>query len=600
MSFTREQVAQIYIATFNRAPDTAGLDYWMNDSGFLNIEDVASSFFDSNEAALIYPHETTSTQKIQTAYQNLFNREADNDGLTYWVNELDSGNISQSLMLQALINGAQDTAEFGNDATLMLNKTTVGLSFADEGFDDIDLAFSVLLNVTDSTQSVEDAISEFSLSNINLGLGDISNPTTAGVSALDSGSQWYFMLETLTYSFNSSIPSDYYEYNDYTGTTELTQGWTSLNSEQENTVRIIMEETNKFLGIELQEVSSGGNIEFNLVDIDDINTSGFAFTPGTFYEYYGDVFLSTGFNDPNQDYELEEGGWGYLTIVHELGHALGLKHPFEGDITLSTQEDNLNYTIMSYENINSYIPILSFSPTSIFIDYQSLNPNLYSIYDIAALQSFYGVNETTNLEDNTYSLYYDDYELITIWDSGGEDTIDLSQATGSSTIDLRGGSLNSADQQTLNDIISAQQEIAADNNKSQHDSWIADNITDLYTSDNLYTGINNLGIAVGVVIENVITSIGDDIIIDNEVNNTILTAGGDDIIYLGNGGVDYVDGGDGTDKLYLDNVLSDLSISKSSTDIYTIVTDTFKVDFINVEEIELSDGIIYTPEVLLA
>ena len=52
MAVTREQVAQIYVATFNRAPLEEGLDYWTN-SGF-NIEQIAGSFFDQPEAQAIY------------------------------------------------------------------------------------------------------------------------------------------------------------------------------------------------------------------------------------------------------------------------------------------------------------------------------------------------------------------------------------------------------------------------------------------------------------------------------------------------------------------------------------------------------------------
>ena len=37
MAVTRQQVAELYVATFNRAPDAAGLDYWVNTSG-LTIE----------------------------------------------------------------------------------------------------------------------------------------------------------------------------------------------------------------------------------------------------------------------------------------------------------------------------------------------------------------------------------------------------------------------------------------------------------------------------------------------------------------------------------------------------------------------------------
>jgi hypothetical protein len=159
MAFTREEVAKVYVATFNRAPDTAGLNYWMNDSGFTNIEDVASSFFDSAEAQEMYPAGTSSTQMVEAAYQNLFGRDSDADGLAYWVGELDAGRFSQSLMLQAMIGGAKDTAEYGNDKTMMQNKTTVGLDFANANIPDEDkvLAKSVMSGVTDDAQTVTDA-----------------------------------------------------------------------------------------------------------------------------------------------------------------------------------------------------------------------------------------------------------------------------------------------------------------------------------------------------------------------------------------------------------------------------------------------------------
>jgi len=157
MSFTREEVAEIYVATFNRAADADGLDYWVNNSGFDNIEDVASSLFDSKEAKEMYPDGTSNTQIVESAYQNLFGREADSAGLDYWVEQLDSGAFSQSLMLLAMINGAQNTEEFGNDATYMQNKTKVGLEFADSDFNDVEKAKDVMKNVTDDTNTINDA-----------------------------------------------------------------------------------------------------------------------------------------------------------------------------------------------------------------------------------------------------------------------------------------------------------------------------------------------------------------------------------------------------------------------------------------------------------
>ena len=51
---TKESVTKLYVATFNRAPDSAGLDYWLNKSG-LSLDGIAKSFFDQPETQSLYP-----------------------------------------------------------------------------------------------------------------------------------------------------------------------------------------------------------------------------------------------------------------------------------------------------------------------------------------------------------------------------------------------------------------------------------------------------------------------------------------------------------------------------------------------------------------
>jgi len=254
---------------------------------------------------------------------------------------------------------------------------------------------------------------------------------------------------------------------------------------------------------------------------------------------------------------------------------------------------------MSYTYVNSYVPVLSFSSSSIYIDYLRIEPSFYSIYDVAALQSIYGVNTQTNTDDNIYTASFLDYSLQTIWDAGGIDTIDLSTTVGESNIDLRAGTLNSADVYSLEDIISIHQNIAIENGKREHIDWVADNIEDLYTSNNLYTGKDNFAIATGVVIENLYTGSGDDIVTDNEVDNIINTAGGDDSIYIGEGGRDTVDAGAGFDTLYLDINYIELLNVINEEETYTLLADTFEVSFVNVEKVVFTNGVEYTPDLLI-
>jgi len=56
-----------------------------------------------------------------------------------------------------MINGAQDTEEFGNDATYMENKTKVGLDFADSSFNDVEKAKDIMKNITDDIATVTNA-----------------------------------------------------------------------------------------------------------------------------------------------------------------------------------------------------------------------------------------------------------------------------------------------------------------------------------------------------------------------------------------------------------------------------------------------------------
>jgi len=68
---TQENVAKLYIATFNRAPDAAGLAYWVNDSG-LELEEIAKSFFEQKETKDLYPEGYSHAKFIEAVYMNLF------------------------------------------------------------------------------------------------------------------------------------------------------------------------------------------------------------------------------------------------------------------------------------------------------------------------------------------------------------------------------------------------------------------------------------------------------------------------------------------------------------------------------------------------
>lgn len=181
-------------------------------------------------------------------------------------------------------------------------------------------------------------------------------------------------------------------------------------------------------------------------------------------------------------------------ILHEIGHALGLKHPGNYDIGgggtvgpyLPTNEDHDKYTVMSYNG----------NPDTAAESYDLM------LYDIAALQKWWGVNATTHA-DNTVHWALDSTALKVVYDAGGVDWLRY-EGTGKARIDLRGGAFSSLD------------------------------------------GLDVAAVAYGTVIENAASGAGRDWLIGTSGHN-ILKGGGDHL--RGGNGADILKGGMGADWL---------------------------------------------------
>jgi len=147
MAVTTNEVAELYVAYFDRAPDTDGLAYWV-ESG-LAIEEISASFYEQEETTTNYPASMTDSVFVNTIYNNMFNHDADPDGLVYWETELANGSVTRPNMILAIANGA-----LGTDQTILDNKTEVGLYSAEQGINDVEEATDIMRDVDETDQSV--------------------------------------------------------------------------------------------------------------------------------------------------------------------------------------------------------------------------------------------------------------------------------------------------------------------------------------------------------------------------------------------------------------------------------------------------------------
>jgi hypothetical protein len=148
-------LTQLYIASFDRAPDALGLTYWGSQlkSG-MSLEAIAKSFFAQPEASDAYPSSQSTEAFVTKVYNNVLNRGPDAGGLAYWSGELQSGHVSKDSFLLAILNGAK--AGGGSaDAQILANKELVGAHFAlTQGLSNLTWANLVMTNVDGTAASV--------------------------------------------------------------------------------------------------------------------------------------------------------------------------------------------------------------------------------------------------------------------------------------------------------------------------------------------------------------------------------------------------------------------------------------------------------------
>jgi len=133
----QQQITAIYVAYYDRAPDPAGLQFWVDQlEGGRSLEQIATDFSGAAETIQKFPFfeapELASADNfIVSIYTNLFGRTPDAEGQAFWSDALESGTVPVGEIILAILEGAQDEASGGfPDSETVTNKIDVGLDWA--------------------------------------------------------------------------------------------------------------------------------------------------------------------------------------------------------------------------------------------------------------------------------------------------------------------------------------------------------------------------------------------------------------------------------------------------------------------------------------
>jgi serralysin len=378
----------------------------------------------------------------------------------------------------------------------------------------------------------------------------LSSADNQNVSSLLSGSAWN--ASSITFSFPTSssdygTPSTYFDPAPFNGFSPLTE-------QQRNEVLRGLALISSYTGIAFTEITESPDLHAALRFANSSSPpTAYAYFPGTYVQAGDVVYGGTGRFPVMGNFDSGQ------AILHEIGHAVGLKHGQDNGIYGSMSADRLDieFSLMNYPN---YIGSTEGFGTA------STSAQTFMIYDVAALQYMYGANFSHVGEAHTYTWSattgaqfidgvsqgtpVDNHIFQTIWTAGAASTYDLSNFSQNQVDDMNpaGWMLFSSPQ--LADLN------AYAPSKPEGEIFARGNIYNALLHDadtrsliwNLLTGSGNDTVMGNANDNDVHSGAGNDALHGGAGNDRLYGEAGDDAVG-GDLGNDLLDGGSGGDNL---------------------------------------------------